>query len=66
MKKTRPKFPHYWLCSPCATKKGGKWPEGHYATVTHGTCPYCKTQDVTIIPYVDFDWPKISTKHLRD
>jgi hypothetical protein len=60
------KFPHYWLCSECADAKGGKWPEGHVATVTHGECPYCKTPDVTIIPYVDFDWPDLKTKHLRD
>jgi len=60
------KHEHYWLCMECATKNGGKWPEGHACTVSVGTCPYCAEENVTIIPYVDFDWPDINTKHLRD
>lgn len=47
---------HYWLCSDCAIKKGGVWPKGHVATVIMGKCPYCRTEDVTLIPWVDFNW----------
>lgn len=56
----------YWMCGDCATKFGGEFPEGHVCTVTYGTCAYCKKSDVTLIPYVDFDWPLRKTKHLRD
>jgi len=51
------KFEHYWLCHSCATEQGGVWPENHCCTVIHGKCPYCGKED-TIIPYVDFNWPK--------
>lgn len=56
MKKKTTPFPHYWLCWDCAETRGGTWPVGHCATVTMGTCPYCNKEDVTIIPYVDFNW----------
>lgn len=59
-KKAAVKFPHYWLCGDCAKNKGGVWPEGHCATVMQGDCPYCGTKNVTIIPWVDFNWPKES------
>ena len=52
------KFKHYYMCGECAVKMGGVFPEGHCCTVTIDTCPYCKTENVTCIPYVDFDWPK--------
>lgn len=61
-----PKFRHYWMCWSCADKMGGKFPEGHVCTVTSGKCLYCETEDVTLIPYVDFDWKDIKTEHLRD
>lgn len=56
---------HYWLCIDCAKEKGGIFPEGHVCTVMKGECPYCK-KDKTIVPWVDFDWPDVRTKHLRD
>ena len=37
---------------------GGKWPKGHCATVMNGQCKYCKIKSITIIPWVDFNWPK--------
>lgn len=51
------KFKHYYMCSDCAKDKGGVFPEGHVCTVMRGECPYCKTQDVILIPWVDFNWP---------
>lgn len=52
-------FPHYWLCFQCADSKGGVWPDGHCATIMHGTCEYCGDKNVTICPWVDFDWPML-------
>lgn len=54
--KKKPNFPHYWMCNICAYTKGGVFPEGHCATVTSGTCEYCNSENVTLIPWVDFDW----------
>lgn len=56
----------YWLCDDCATAKGGKFPNGHVCTVTHGTCKYCSKDNVMLIPWVDFEWPLRKTKHMRD
>lgn len=53
----KPKFEHYYMCSECATSKGGVFPEGHVCTVMSGTCEYCNKVDVTLIPWVDFNWP---------
>jgi hypothetical protein len=52
----------YWMCQKCANKAGGVFPKGHVCTVTHGQCKYCSTKDVTLIPWVDFDWPKEKVK----
>lgn len=60
------KFEHYWICDECATSKGGVWPEGHVCTVQTGTCEYCDAKEVTLIPYVDYDWANLRTEHLRD
>jgi len=57
---------HYWICEECAEKAGGKFPEGHVCTVTVGTCKSCGSANVMLIPWVDFDWPNLMTKHLRD
>ena len=51
------KFEHYYICSECAAENGGTWPDGHCCTVTEGKCKYCG-EEGTIIPWVDFDWPK--------
>ena len=55
-------FEHYWLCWACADIRGGVFPEGHVCTVKQGTCPYCKTEETTLIPWVDFDFPKDKKK----
>lgn len=60
------RFIHYWMCGDCATKMGGTFPEGHCCTAMTGECKYCHAEKVTLIPYVDFDWKDINTKHLRD
>jgi hypothetical protein len=54
---TKDKFPHYWLCQSCAEAMGGVLPEGA-CTVMRGECRYCKIDGVTLIPWVDFNWPK--------
>lgn len=56
--KVKAKILHsYFICWECATALGGvMWP-GKANTVSQGECPYCFTQDITIIPYVDFQWP---------
>jgi hypothetical protein len=46
------------MCYECATELGGVFPEDHVCTVTRGECPYCKTQDVVLIPWIDFNWPE--------
>ncbi len=65
MKKIKMDFKHYWLCMKCAEERGASFPPNHCCTVTQGKCPYCK-EVTTIIPYVDFDWIDMDTKHLRD
>lgn len=49
---------HYWLCGECAALKGGVFPKGHICTVMIGKCFYCDRKKVTLIPWVDFNWPK--------
>lgn len=40
-RKSLKELPHSYLCSKCADKLGGQWPDGHVATFHHDTCPYC-------------------------
>ena len=49
--------PHYWICDACAARQGGVVPEGACSTVCYGTCHYCNTGTVTLVPIVDFRWP---------
>lgn len=49
---------HYWGCKECFESMGGKFPEGHVCTMTMGKCKYCGIDNLTLIPWVDFDWPK--------
>jgi hypothetical protein len=48
----------YWACDQCMKKAGGIYPEGHICTVTYGTCAICQKKDQTLIPWVDYNWPK--------
>lgn len=51
-------LPHWNICYECAHDKGAKIPDGKRGiTVTTGTCGYCKTEEVTLVPIVDFNWP---------
>lgn len=53
------RFPFYWICDCCAAERGGRWPEGHVATLKAGTCEYCdgkKQTEKFIAPWVDYDW----------
>ena len=56
----------YWACRTCNREAGGVWPEGHCATVTSGDCAVCGAVDVTLIPWVDYDWKNVNTEGLRD
>lgn len=56
------KLEHYFMCFECADKMGGIFPEGHVCTVTEGECPYCHDKNVTLVPWVDFNWPKDKKK----
>lgn len=60
------KFPHYWICGACATKKGGVWPKGHVATLADMMCKYCKGKqqvEAFIAPWVDYNWPADEAKN---
>ena len=59
---------HYSACDDCNKKQGGVTPkEEKCITVSIGTCPYCKRENQTLIPWVDYDWPKdiALTAHAR-
>jgi hypothetical protein len=51
-------LPYYWICAPCAKAKGGVFPKVHNCTAMNGTCKYCDEDEVTLIPWVDFNWPE--------
>jgi Lar family restriction alleviation protein len=55
---------HYWICDVCALERGGKC-EGRGTTAMTGTCPYCTSAEVTLIPIVDYNWPD-GTKAIFD
>lgn len=57
---------HGMTCKECANKAGGKMPENHTCTVSIGDCPICLKKDITLIPWIDFNWPNVRTAHLRD
>lgn len=50
------KIEHYFICSPCALKKGGEHAAG-VCTVHKGICKYCNTE-ATLYAWNDFDYPK--------
>lgn len=56
----------YWACDDCITQAGGVFPEGHCATMTKGDCLVCGAVNVTLIPWVDYDWKHVKTEGLRD
>lgn len=64
------RFPHYWICKACAEERGGKWPEGHCATVADIPCRYCDDKNrkpgQASAPYVDWNWPNFDTSEMRD
>lgn len=55
----------YWMCNACGEKKGGKVPIGHVFTAMEGTCSWCGDKKVTLIPWVDFNWPKDKRKNIE-
>lgn len=66
MQKKKMDFKHYWLCSDCATERGGSFPDNHVCTVLPDQeCPYCHDKK-TLVPYVDFDWPGHDFRYARD
>ena len=48
-------LPHWFICHPCATDRGGRWPVGHVATCHDGTCLYCK-QTSNLAAINDYLW----------
>lgn len=48
----------YYACDACLQAAGGKPIPGHIFTVSEGTCEVCGAKDVTLIPWVDFSYPK--------
>ena len=48
----------YYCCHDCLTKAGGKPIAGHCFTASLGDCEVCGAKDVTLIPWVDYSWPK--------
>lgn len=58
-------LPHSYICSECAEKKGGKWPEGHCATFHHSDCPYCE-KPKALANVGDWNWPDKKPRGLRD
>ncbi len=60
----------YWACDDCNTSAGGVFPDGHVCTAVSGECKVCNKEDVTLIPWVDYNWdnPKddLTAKMVRD
>lgn len=50
---------HYWACADCLSRAGGK-DTGGVGTVMMGECKHCELP-ATLIPWVDYDWPKDKT-----
>lgn len=53
------------ICTLCAELSGARMVEGHTCTVNSGVCPHCDCE-MTLVPWVDFNWPGVRTAHLRD
>lgn len=54
-----------YICHDCATELGGIWPEGHCATISQGTCDYCKKTKATA-SIGDYNWKSQNFLDLRD
>jgi len=59
-------LPHNYICSRCATARGGKWPRGHAATWHSSGCPYCKASDGFVANVGDWNWPDRKARGMRD
>lgn len=44
------------ICSECAKKNGGEWPEGHVASFWPGKCSACG-DEASCCCTTDFNWP---------
>ena len=55
-------------CHECQVKLGAKTPKwGHRGiTVMVGECPECGKKEATLVPNVDYDWPKKGEKAVWD
>jgi len=57
-----PNRPHTgYICTECAKRLGGVWPDGHCATCHGGVCPECK-EHKGLCSVDDWDWPKGSKR----
>lgn len=43
------------ICAQCAKKHGGRWPEGHVATMWYGSCDVCGEENSLCSPS-DYLW----------
>jgi hypothetical protein len=64
-KQQKTQFPHDYICSSCAEKRGGRWPKKHVATMSESLCPYCKKKKGTC-NIGDWDWTDGKARGMRD
>ena len=58
-------LPHSVICSECAEERGGKWPEGHAATMHTAECKYCG-DEAALANIGDWNWLDGKTRGMRD
>jgi len=54
-----------YLCSECAEKLGGTWPDVHCATFHCAVCDVCKEQK-SLANVGDWNWPDNKHRGMRD
>jgi len=54
-----------FICGTCAVALGGKWPDGHVATLHSGVCPVCG-EERTLANVGDWKWPDRRRRGMRD
>ncbi len=57
---------HYWACDFCNYEAGGRISNGMVGiTITHGKCEICNKENVMLIPWVDYNWPKSPKEDIK-
>ena len=57
---SNPDYPG-WICSECAHKNGGRWPEGHLGAFHSDECGWCKETKSVTQPR-DYCYPRFPPK----